>query len=106
MAKKTPEEIEAIVKAYEECGTYSGAAKLIGCAASTVKKYVMEAKGAVNIDIKPQITKPEKWGGRDKPIEMVKTEDIPIPYCDLGEWIKMSKEEEEEALEYSKGLMI
>ena len=44
MAKLSNEEIQAILEAYEECGTYSGAAKKTHRSAATVKRYVEEAK--------------------------------------------------------------
>lgn len=54
----TPEVAEKINRLYLEIGTYSGVAKKIGCAASTVKKYVIkdfipdEKKNIKKIDIK------------------------------------------------------
>lgn len=42
MAKPiTQEKILEINMAYYKCKTYSGAAKVCGCAASTVKKYII-----------------------------------------------------------------
>ena len=42
MAKPiTQEKILEINLAYYKCKTYSGAAKLCGCAATTVKKYII-----------------------------------------------------------------
>lgn len=42
LAKRiTDEQIEQINKAYLECGTYSGAAKIVGVSPSTVKKYII-----------------------------------------------------------------
>ena len=42
MAKAiTQEKILEINMAYYKCKTYSGAAKVCGCAASTVKKYII-----------------------------------------------------------------
>lgn len=36
----TPEDIIKLNEAYLLCGTYTGAAKAIGCAPSTAKKYI------------------------------------------------------------------
>ncbi len=38
----TEEQIRLINEAYALCHTYSGAAKVAGCSASTAKKYVIE----------------------------------------------------------------
>ena len=38
--KITPEDIIKLNEAYLLCGTYTGAAKAIGCAPSTAKKYI------------------------------------------------------------------
>ena len=38
--KITPEDIIKLNEAYLLCGTYTGAAKVIGCAPSTAKKYI------------------------------------------------------------------
>ena len=38
--KITPDDIIKLNEAYLLCGTYSGAAKAIGCAPSTAKKYI------------------------------------------------------------------
>ena len=38
--KITPEDIVKLNEAYLLCGTYVGAAKVVGCAASTAKKYI------------------------------------------------------------------
>lgn len=40
MAKLTKEKISEIIDAYNEIGTYSGAAKACGVSPATVKKYV------------------------------------------------------------------
>lgn len=51
MAKRiTEQDIEAINEAYLIYGTYSGAAKAVGCSASTARKYVIpgyKSKGIV-----------------------------------------------------------
>ena len=47
MAKLSAEKIELIQKLYAQYGVYSRVAKEVGCAASTVKKYV---DGAVKTD--------------------------------------------------------
>ena len=38
--KITPEDIIKLNEAYLLCGTYTGAAKAVGCAPSTAKKYI------------------------------------------------------------------
>lgn len=40
MAALSQEKIFAIIKAYDEIGTYSGVAKKLQCSATTVKKYI------------------------------------------------------------------
>ena len=50
MAKLSAEKIELIQKLYAQYGVYSRVAKEVGCAASTVKKYV---DGAVKTDGAP-----------------------------------------------------
>ena len=40
MAALSQEKIFAIIKAYDEIGTYSGVAKKLQCSAATVKKYI------------------------------------------------------------------
>lgn len=70
MAKKTPEEIKAMVDLYTEIGVYSTVAKRLGVSASTVSKYVKEAK---NMEL---ATKPV-----DNPFnkELTNIKDIPFP---------------------------
>lgn len=41
LARITDEKIKEINIAYLQCRTYSGAAKMCGCAPSTVKKYII-----------------------------------------------------------------
>lgn len=57
MAKKiTPEEIEEMKRLYLQIGTYSGVAKAVGRAASTVKKYVEGATAqsiATSVELEP-----------------------------------------------------
>lgn len=38
--KITPEDIIKLNEAYLLCGTYTGAAKAVGCSSSTAKKYI------------------------------------------------------------------
>lgn len=74
MATLSEEKIIAIIKAYNEIGTYSGVAKELGCSAATVKKYVM-LKDNYNYNIKndnlvvfdmeiPSIQEID-WGGKE-----------------------------------------
>ena len=48
MAALSEEKIIAIIKAYNEIGTYSGVAKKLQCSPTTVKKYV-EKQNEYNI---------------------------------------------------------
>ena len=48
MAALSEEKIIAIIKAYNEIGTYSGVAKKLQCSPATVKKYV-EKQNEYNI---------------------------------------------------------
>ena len=48
MAKKiTQDQVEQMLTLYEEIGTYSGVAKQMGISATTVSRYIKEAKSAV-----------------------------------------------------------
>ena len=48
--KITPEDIVKLNEAYLLCGTYTGAAKAVGCSPSTAKKYI---DSNVNPESKP-----------------------------------------------------
>lgn len=67
MAKLSAEKIELIQKLYAQYGVYSRVAKEVGCAASTVKKYVdgiVKTKGAPSVKV-------EKFKGEPLPIEQI-----------------------------------
>ena len=46
--KITPEDIIKLNEVYLLCGTYTGAAKAVGCAPSTAKKYIDPSYRSVN----------------------------------------------------------
>ena len=54
MVKITQEQIDEMIKLYNEIGTYSGVAKEMGIAASTVSKYIKlnKSQPTYNEDIK------------------------------------------------------
>ena len=54
----TPEDIIKLNEAYLLCGTYTGAAKAIGCAPSTAKKYIDPNFKSVSSPVEPIISLP------------------------------------------------
>lgn len=67
MAKLSVEKIKLIQKLYAQYGVYSRVAKEVGCAASTVKKYVdgaVKTAGASSAEVK-------KFKGEPLPIELI-----------------------------------
>ena len=52
----TPEDIIKLNEAYLLCGTYTGAAKAIGCAPSTAKKYIDPNFKSVSSPVEPTIS--------------------------------------------------
>ena len=54
----TPEDIIKLNEAYLLCGTYTGAAKAIGCAPSTAKKYIDPNFKSVSSPVEPMISLP------------------------------------------------
>ena len=98
MSKITNEKIIEINELYLQIGTYSGVAKVVGCAPSTVKKYIIEGYTPSN----------------ERKVEKIfNKEDLPEFSTDCfknvenwGELCLLSKEEKEEIEELWTDLVI
>lgn len=96
--KITPEIEKKINDLYLQIGTYSGVAKEIGCAPSTVKNHIWK-----NYNPTPEI-EPIKFDMKDFPKEL---DDSSFILCDnYGELCELTIEEEEELKEFWKELCI
>lgn len=95
MAKKTEEEIKAMVDLYNKLGVYSKVAKELGVSPATVSKYVKEAKN-LKLAVESAV-----------PFNMVVSEidEIPFP-TDWKKLIELSKEEWEELKELQKEIVL
>lgn len=87
MAKLSEEKIQEIRSQYQIIGTYSGTAKVVGCSAATVKKYV-EQEQAIVAPAPAPVKKPvTEWKGFIPPIVKIEVPD------DLSIWFKLTDEE-------------
>lgn len=93
--KKTEEEIRQIIELYDELGVYSKVAKKLGIAASTVSKYVKEAK---NLKLAQNSIIPFD-------AKIPKINEIPFP-DDLEKILELSKEEWNELKELQKEIIL
>lgn len=95
MAKKSPEEIKAMVDLYDKLGVYSKVAKELGISPATVSKYVKEAK---NLKLAQNSIIPFD-------AKIPKINEIPFP-DDLEKILELSKEEWNELKELQKEIIL
>ena len=91
MAKLSEEKIAKIRRVYNEVGTYSGTAKIVGCSPATVKKYTQE-------DYVPDLTVRVSFNGNCPSVEEL----VWPPKEEIGELARLTVQEFEEIKELWK----
>ena len=96
--KITPEIELRINKLYYELGTYSGVAKIIGCAPSTVKNHIIK-----DFTPEPEV-EPIRFTKAEIPKQL--NDEISLSTDNYGELCVLSEEEKEELKELWKELAL